>query len=74
MNIQDDLDNYLNDYKVHLFFSELVEKLLSIEASNPFSAIVEYLGEKYPEQTILALELNQPQRNKYANNFSCTKI
>lgn len=63
VNIQDDLDNYLNDYKVHLFFSELVEKLLSIEASNPYSAIVEYLGEKYPEQTILALELNQPQRN-----------
>jgi hypothetical protein len=41
-----------------------VEKLLTIEASNPYSAIVEYLGENYADQTILALEINQPQRNK----------
>lgn len=72
INIQEDLDNYLSDFGVQLFFSDLVEKLLSSEASNPFMAIVEYLGEKFPEQTILALEINQPQRNKYVfrNIFS----
>lgn len=64
-NIQEDLDNYLSEFKVHSFFSDLVEKLLATEALNPYSAIVEYLGEKFPDQTILALEINQPQRNKY---------
>ena len=64
-NIQEDLDNYLNDCRAHSFFSELVEKLLTTEASNPYTAIIEYLGEKYPDQAILALEINQPQRNKY---------
>jgi cAMP-dependent protein kinase regulator len=63
INIQEDLDNYLSDFGVQLFFSDLVEKLLSSEASNPFMAIVEYLGEKFPEQTILALEINQPRNN-----------
>lgn len=63
-NIQEDLDNYLNDCRAHSFFSELVEKLLTTEASNPYTAIIEYLGEKYPDQAILALEINQPQRNK----------
>ena len=62
-NIQEDLDNYLNDCRAHSFFSELVEKLLTTEASNPYTAIIEYLGEKYPDQAILALEINQPQRN-----------
>lgn len=62
-DIQADLEEYISNQQIHQLFSELVEKLLLSEASNPYSATVEYLCEKYPEQGILALELNQPQKN-----------
>jgi hypothetical protein len=62
-DIQKDLESYLQENKVSIILTSLMERLLVSESSNPYSTIVEVLCEDYPDQGLLALELINPQKN-----------
>ena len=50
MDIQQELQQYIDEHDVHKLVALMVESLLIEKPSNPIQYIVDYLGKKYPDK------------------------